>query len=86
MLPKPKEYPALFCIFLIKCYQRYISPLLGRNCRFEPTCSEYAKQAISIHGVLYGSYLAAVRLAKCGPWHTGGYDPVPPRRRLFRRG
>lgn len=58
-------------------YQKFLSPWLGNQCRFYPTCSEYAKQAIDHHGSLKGSYLAGKRLCKCHPWHPGGFDPVP---------
>jgi putative membrane protein insertion efficiency factor len=54
-----------------------ISPLLGQTCRFYPTCSNYAMEAIREHGALKGAMLAAVRLGKCHPWHPGGHDPVP---------
>jgi len=64
---------------LIRFYQRAISPALPTACRYEPTCSRYAYAAIEEHGLLRGSWLAARRLARCGPWHPGGYDPVPPR-------
>ncbi|HIE47840.1 TPA: membrane protein insertion efficiency factor YidD [Candidatus Bipolaricaulota bacterium] len=62
---------------LIRGYQRAISPLLPRRCRFHPTCSEYARVAILRHGPLRGGWLALRRLIKCGPWHPGGIDPVP---------
>ncbi len=66
-------------LFLVPVYfYRYlISPMLGPRCRFEPTCSYYAEQAILSHGIIKGSYLTIKRLAKCHPWHPGGYDPVP---------
>jgi putative membrane protein insertion efficiency factor len=64
-------------IFLVRAYQWGISPLLGQNCRFYPSCSHYAIEAINEHGALKGAMLAAVRLAKCNPWHPGGIDPVP---------
>lgn len=64
-------------ICLVRMYQMLISPLLGRNCRFEPTCSEYAVQALRKHGAIWGTALTVVRLVKCGPWHPGGLDPVP---------
>ncbi len=65
-------------ILLIQAYQYFISPLLGARCRFYPTCSEYAVEAIKIHGTLKGSYLALKRLLKCHPFHAGGVDLVPP--------
>lgn len=66
------------CILtLIRFYQRWISPLLGANCRFYPSCSCYAHDAIATHGPLKGSGLAVRRLLRCHPWHPGGYDPVP---------
>jgi putative membrane protein insertion efficiency factor len=65
-------------IFLIYCYKLLLSPFLGNNCRFYPTCSSYAQQAIAEHGVIKGSYLALRRISKCHPWHEGGVDPVPP--------
>ncbi len=61
----------------IKFYQRKISPLFGPKCRFYPTCSQYAIEAIEIHGVFKGIILAALRLARCNPLFPGGYDPVP---------
>jgi hypothetical protein len=64
-------------IFLIRVYQKLISPLLPPSCRFFPSCSEYACQALAKHGVLKGVWLAGKRLLRCHPWHAGGYDPVP---------
>lgn len=64
-------------IFVIRLYQHTVSPLRLPTCRFMPTCSQYAVDALSEHGLMRGSWLAAVRLAKCGPWHPGGWDPVP---------
>ncbi|MGY4707856.1 membrane protein insertion efficiency factor YidD [Candidatus Bipolaricaulota sp. J31] len=61
----------------IRFYQIAISPLLPSRCRFYPTCSEYAREAILRYGVVRGGWLAIRRLIKCGPWHPGGYDPVP---------
>jgi len=61
----------------IRFYRRRISPLFPPRCRFTPTCSEYAYEAITRFGALYGSYLALVRIVKCGPWHPGGNDPLP---------
>ena len=63
-------------IFLIKFYQKAISPFLGGRCRFYPTCSEYTKQAIEKYGALKGSYLGLTRILKCHPFHKGGYDPL----------
>ena len=65
-------------LLLVRAYQLGISPYLGQNCRFYPTCSNYAREAIGTHGALAGSALAAKRLCKCHPWHAGGVDPVPP--------
>ena len=65
-------------ITLVNAYRYAISPLLGRHCRFEPSCSEYAVAALQSHGALRGSGLACARLCRCHPWHAGGYDPVPP--------
>jgi len=61
----------------IRAYQRYVSPFLPQRCRFAPSCSEYARQAILRHGILRGGSLALRRLVRCGPWHPGGHDPVP---------
>ncbi len=62
---------------MIKFYQVLISPFLGGNCRFTPTCSQYAMEAIEIHGALKGCWLTLCRLGRCHPFHPGGYDPVP---------
>jgi putative membrane protein insertion efficiency factor len=61
----------------IRFYRRFISPLKAPTCRFYPTCSQYALDALDIHGPLKGSWLAVKRLSKCHPFHPGGYDPVP---------
>lgn len=66
-----------FFIGFIKLYQWLISPLLGPSCRFHPTCSHYAIEAIEKHGVFKGVYLSVRRLIKCQPFHEGGLDPVP---------
>jgi len=66
-----------FLLLLLRAYQFGISPFLGRNCRFYPTCSNYAVEAVREHGAAKGSLLAARRLCKCHPWHSGGFDPVP---------
>jgi putative membrane protein insertion efficiency factor len=62
---------------LIRIYQLAISPLLGPRCRFHPTCSDYAREAVMRHGVLRGVWLGARRVGRCHPWHPGGIDPVP---------
>ncbi len=62
---------------IVRAYQLCISPYLGQNCRFYPSCSQYAIDAIGKHGALKGGILAARRLGKCHPWHPGGIDPVP---------
>lgn len=62
---------------LIGLYRYGISPMLGRNCRFHPSCSEYAMDAISSHGAMRGSWLALRRVGRCHPFNPGGYDPVP---------
>jgi uncharacterized protein len=67
-------------IFVIQLYRHMVSPLRLPTCRFTPTCSQYAVDALAEYGLLRGSWLAAVRLAKCGPWHRGGWDPIPERR------
>ena len=62
---------------LIRAYRYAVSPMLPPACRFHPSCSEYAEQALERHGALRGSWLAARRVCRCGPWHGGGVDPVP---------
>lgn len=65
--------------FLIRGYQLAISPLLGPRCRFYPSCSHYALEAIETHGAVRGTWLTCTRIARCHPWHEGGFDPVPGR-------
>ena len=62
---------------LLRAYQYALRPLLGANCRFYPSCSDYAREAIERHGAVRGMWLAGRRLARCHPYHAGGYDPVP---------
>lgn len=62
---------------ILRGYKRFVSPLLPPACRFRPTCSEYAAEAIEIHGVIRGTLFAAGRLLRCHPWSAGGFDPVP---------
>jgi putative membrane protein insertion efficiency factor len=64
-------------IALVKLYRLAISPWLGTNCRFQPTCSQYAIEALQLHGVLKGGWLAMKRIGRCHPWGDSGYDPVP---------
>jgi putative membrane protein insertion efficiency factor len=67
-------------LVLIRLYQLCVSPFSGGQCRFYPSCSAYAAEAIDTHGALRGSWLALRRLLRCHPWHEGGVDPVPPAR------
>ena len=71
--------PARAAIAMIQTYRHMISPLRPPSCRFTPTCSQYAADAVSEYGLLRGTWLALVRLLKCGPWHSGGWDPIPER-------
>lgn len=66
----------------IRLYQYCISPFLGPHCRFQPTCSQYAIEALERHGALMGSWFACRRLLRCHPFHQGGFDPVPPREKV----
>ena len=67
----------------VRFYQKHLSGLkMVSTCRFEPTCSAYALEAISIHGTFKGTGMALARLCKCGPWHPGGFDPVPTKQQL----
>ncbi len=63
-------------LYIINIYRIFISPLLPPSCRFYPTCSVYAQEAIAIHGIIKGGWLTIKRLSKCHPFHPGGYDPV----------
>ena len=64
---------------LVRAYRYFISPLLPSACRFYPSCAVYAEQALQNHGALRGGWLATRRICRCGPWHPGGFDPVPER-------
>ena len=66
-------------VALIKSYQLAISPWLGKNCRYEPTCSHYTVEALQVHGIFKGSWLSIKRILSCHPWGGEGYDPVPPK-------
>jgi putative membrane protein insertion efficiency factor len=64
-------------VFLIKIYQFLISPIIGKNCRFNPTCSNYALEALKKHGLILGIYYSIIRISRCHPWGGSGRDPVP---------
>ncbi|NHZ70081.1 MAG: membrane protein insertion efficiency factor YidD [Proteobacteria bacterium] len=64
-------------LLMIRAYQKVISPLFGRNCRYYPTCSHYTYEAIEIHGAARGSWMGVRRISRCHPFHEGGIDPVP---------
>ena len=72
------RFPQIVLIGVVKAYRLLISPWLGSNCRFEPSCSAYSLQALSQHGATFGSYLTLRRLVRCQPWCEGEHDPVPP--------
>ncbi|TXL57400.1 membrane protein insertion efficiency factor YidD [Aeromicrobium terrae] len=72
-------------IWALRAYRFAISPLYGQVCRYHPTCSAYALEAVETHGALRGTWLAARRVARCHPWAAGGLDPVPPRSARSRR-
>jgi uncharacterized protein len=74
-----RTIPARGLIFLIELYRHTVSPLRLPTCRFTPTCSQYAVDALTEYGLIRGSWLALIRLGKCGPWHRGGWDPIPER-------
>ncbi|WP_411895894.1 membrane protein insertion efficiency factor YidD [Winogradskyella sp. A2] len=75
-MKKVLTYPFLF---LIKVYQNVISPLTPATCRYQPTCSHYAKEALEVHGIFKGGKLAIKRIFSCHPWGGKGFDPVPPK-------
>lgn len=70
-------WPRLAVVGLIRGYQRVVSPALPRSCRFAPSCSQYTLEAVSRHGVVRGGWLGLRRVARCHPFHPGGFDPVP---------
>lgn len=70
--------PRTLLLLLLRAYKLGISPFLGNNCRFHPSCADYAAEAIRVHGAGRGCLLAGKRLCRCHPWHPGGLDPVPP--------
>jgi len=72
-----KNKAVLPFIWIVRAYQRYISPLTPPSCRYTPTCSQYSIEALQKHGLLKGGWLAIKRIASCNPWGGSGYDPVP---------
>lgn len=86
LLRSALDAPRRALILLVRGYRLLLSPWLGSSCRFEPTCSAYALEALQRHGAAAGSYLASARLLRCHPWCAGGLDPVPGQvPSLFRR-
>jgi len=71
-----KKFLTNFVVSLINFYKYLISPLLGNNCRYLPTCSEYTKESVKKFGIIYGIWLGLKRIIKCHPWGKGGYDPI----------
>ena len=69
--------PATMIRALIRAYQLFLSPVMGSNCRYQPTCSAYAMEAVAVHGAARGSWLALRRISRCHPWGGHGHDPVP---------
>ena len=80
LLKKINNTTILIITIIIDFYKKIISPFLPNACRFKPTCSEYMKEAILIHGILKGFYLGIRRILRCHPWGKSGFDPVPPKR------
>jgi putative membrane protein insertion efficiency factor len=78
--PGRQSAAAWLLVLAVKGYRRFVSPLLPPSCRFYPSCSAYALEALQVHGALRGSWLAVRRLSRCHPFHAGGLDPVPPAR------
>ena len=80
-MKKISELAKKVAVFLIKTYQLTLSPRFSHGaCRYTPTCSQYALEAVQIHGALKGSWLAFLRILRCNPFFKGGYDPVPPKK------
>ena len=72
---RPGDWLALLLIFLVRIYQWTLSPLFGRQCRFEPSCSRYFIGAVRKYGAIVGAWKGVCRIGRCHPWHPGGYDP-----------
>ena len=83
-LPRVSDWPRRLLMGGVRAYRFFLSPWLGSACRFEPTCSRYALQALERHGAWRGSLLTGHRLLRCHPWCVGGHDPVPDNPRWFR--
>jgi putative membrane protein insertion efficiency factor len=81
----PSQWPRMVVLLPIWAYQKLISPVLGQHCKYHPSCSAYAVQAVQRFGILRGLVLAGWRLLRCNPWSRGGYDPVE-EQRLFKTG
>ena len=77
--PSPPGWPVRVLLGLIQVYRVALSPLLGPRCRYLPSCSEYAAEALQVHGLVRGGQLAITRLLRCHPWGGSGLDPVPPK-------
>ncbi|WP_136064647.1 membrane protein insertion efficiency factor YidD [Pontiella sulfatireligans] len=75
------ELPVKAAVLLIRLYQKAVSPWLGQRCRFHPSCSNYCIDALKQHGMVLGLWLGIKRICKCHPFHPGGYDPVPRRKK-----
>jgi putative membrane protein insertion efficiency factor len=75
-----RRLPAVVLIALVRGYQWLLRPLLAPSCRFAPSCSDYAAEALARHGAMTGGLLALRRIGRCHPWHPGGFDPVPARK------
>jgi putative membrane protein insertion efficiency factor len=78
-ISRVRRMPVRIVVLVIELYRTYVSPLRLPTCRFTPTCSQYAVEALTKYGIIRGGLLTVVRLAKCGPWHRGGWDPIPER-------
>ena len=76
----PPSLLARVAATMIRSYQRLLSPAMGKNCRFQPTCSAYTLEAVTAHGFFRGLWLGTRRIGRCHPFHEGGYDPVPEKR------
>lgn len=80
--PRTRRWTAVPFVALVRAYQKLVSPVLGKNCRYSPTCSAYAVEALQTHGIVKGGWLSLRRIGRCQPLFEGGYDPVPPREEL----